>query len=97
MTELTTLETMLTDEEILGAYEDSNDPDQRTHIVNPPKNTHIWQPGMTAQEIVDIARATQQEVVALCGFRFIPKHNPDKYDACEVCIKIAGDLIRERG
>jgi len=37
------------------------------------------------------------EIVALCGFKFIPQHNPDKYDACEACIKIAGDIMKELG
>lgn len=78
-------------------YEDDNDPNRRAHIVNPPLNTHIWRPGMEAQDVVDIARVRQIEIVALCGHRFIPKHNPDKYDACEPCIKIAGDIMREEG
>ena len=39
-------------------YDESKDPDRRTHIINPPANVHIWQEGMTAKEIVDIARAT---------------------------------------
>lgn len=69
----------------------------RAHIVNPPANLHIWEPGMEAQDIVDIARATGQHVVALCGYKFIPKHNPDKFDACDVCMRIAGDIMSELG
>lgn len=78
-------------------YEDTDDPNHRTHIVNPPKNTHIWKPGMSMQDVVDIARATGQELVCLCGYILVPKANPDKYDACETCIRIAGELMAGAG
>lgn len=78
-------------------YETTENPDTKAHIVNPPQNTHIWQPGMTSQDIVNIARLKGYHVVALCGYRFIPRYNPDKHDACEPCIKIAGDLMRAEG
>lgn len=86
------------DTEDLIAYEEP-DPkrEYKAHIVNPPANVHIWEPGMTAQDIVDIARATGQHVVALCGYKFVPKHNPDKLDACEICIEIAGHIMRGMG
>lgn len=83
--------------EELFPYEELDDPEHHTHIINPPSNLHIWKPGMEAQDIVDIARASNQEVVALCGFRFIPKHNPEKFDACSTCIDIAGGIMREEG
>lgn len=79
-------------------YDDSDaNAETRTHIINPPMNLHIWQIGMETQEIVDIARATGQEVVALCGYRWVPKRNPEKYPACDECIRIAGDIMRSRG
>ena len=78
-------------------YEDNNDPNHRTHIVHPPLNLHIWRVGMTSKEIVDTARLTGQEVVCLCGHRFVPKSNPDKYDVCDQCMKIAGELMRRAG
>lgn len=84
-------------EDQITPYEDSNDPNTKAHIVNPPANLHIWQPGMEAQDIVDIARATGQYITALCGYRFVPKYNPDKHDACDPCMKIAGDIMREEG
>lgn len=88
-------EGVITDLEILP-YEEAQDyGEHKTHIINPPANLHIFQEGMEAQDIVDIARATGQEVVALCGFRFIPKRNPDKYDACQLCIDKAGEIMRE--
>lgn len=83
-------------DELVIPYEDSNDSARRTHIVNPPMNYHI-QKGqyLTPQQIVDIARLSGLEVVALCGYRWVPKHNPEKFDICDTCIKIAGQLIRE--
>lgn len=77
----------------LNPYEQSDDPNRRTHIVNPPLNIHIWVEGMTMQEVVDIARFTGQEVVALCGYRWVPKHNPEKFDACKPCFEIAGKIM----
>lgn len=68
-----------------------------THLINPPDNLHLWRPGMPTSQIIDVALARGVAVVALCGFKFLPKHNPDKYPACEACIKIAGDLMREAG
>jgi hypothetical protein len=85
---------MITD---LFPYEETSDPNARTHIINPPKNLHIWTPGMETQELVDIARVTGQEIEALCGYRFVPKHNPEKFDVCEKCMKIAGDLMAGAG
>lgn len=78
-------------------YEESNDPTRRTHIVNPPANLHIWRDPMSAQDIVDIARARGLEVVALCGYTWVPKHNPEKFDACEECFRIAGELMSGAG
>lgn len=79
-------------------YEDTNDGRHHmTHIVNPPSNLHIFTPDMSAQDIVDVARATGQQVVALCGYRWVPKRNPEKYDVCQVCMDLAGVLMREGG
>ena len=76
-------------------YEDEDDgKDHKTHIINPTANTHIWEPGMSSQDVVDIARATGQIITALCGYKFVPKRNPDKYDACQACIRIASEMLR---
>lgn len=80
----------------LEPYTENHDPDHRTHVINPPMNTHIWHEGMSVQEIVNIARVTQQEVIALCGYRWVPRSNPDKHDACTPCFKIAGDIIASK-
>jgi hypothetical protein len=82
---------------LVAPYEESSDPNRRTHIVNPPMNTHIWRPGMETQQVVDIARATGQEITALCGYTWIPKHNPEKFDVCEKCMTIAGDIMEKLG
>ncbi len=74
------------------AYDESDaGPYHRTHIVNPPMNRHVpgWVPDWEAQDVVDAARGLGVEVVALCGLKFIPTRNPDKYDACTQCFKVA--------
>lgn len=81
-------------QDALFPYEELDDPEHKTHIINPPMNRHVGLPGMSAQEIVDTARMTHQEIEALCGFRFVPKHNPDKFDACTACMTVAGALMR---
>jgi hypothetical protein len=80
-------------EEMIPYYDQDDGKDHFTHIINPPNNIHIWEPGMEAQDIVAIARATGQIVVALCGYKFVPKRNPEKYPACDSCIKIAHDIM----
>lgn len=82
----------------LTPYEDVNDgKDHRTHIVNPNRNPHIYQVGMTAQDIVNIARSNGYKVVALCGYTWVPKRNPEKYDVCEECFHIAQEYMAEDG
>lgn len=79
-------------------YEDEDDgKNHLTHIVNPPNNLHLWQPGMSAQDIVDLARALGTNVVALCGHTWVPKRNPEKYPVCQACMDIAGMYMREAG
>jgi len=78
----------------IAPYDDTDDGQKHlAHIINPPNNIHIWQPGMTSKEIVEIARMTGQEVVALCGYRWIPKRNPDKLDVCKTCMDAAHHIL----
>jgi hypothetical protein len=85
-------------QDMLFPYEDTADPTVHTHIVNPPMNKHIDpKQKMTAQEIVSVARITSTEIVALCGYRWVPKYNPDKFDVCEKCMKVAADLMAGAG
>lgn len=81
----------------LFAYEETDDPSVRTHIVNSPNLVPIWEPGMTAEEALDIARLRGLEVTALCGYKWVPKHNPDKFDVCDPCFKIAQELMAGAG
>lgn len=84
-------------ETVVAPYEDIDDGnDHHTHIVNPPSNLHLWTRGMSAQDIVSLARAKGTYVVALCGYEWVPKRNPDKYPACTKCIDMAGALMRGR-
>lgn len=80
----------------LFPYEEDNDPNRKAHVVRPLENQHITegQP-MTGQSVVDIARMTSQHVVALCGYTWVPKYNPDSFDACEACLKIAERIMGE--
>jgi hypothetical protein len=94
---MTTTEFEVVELDEIVPFEEPTDADQKAHVVNPPLNTHIWKPGITSQDMVDLARTYGIELVALCGHRFVPKHNPDKLDACETCMKIAGELMRENG
>jgi len=82
----------------IAPYEDNVDPNHRTHIVNPVMNDHLWKHfEMTSQEIVDLARMTNRHVITLCGHRFYPKGNPEKYDICKRCMEIAAELMRANG
>lgn len=78
-------------------YDDNAPGDGFTHIVNPPMNLHVWEPGMSTQELVDMARSLEIPIKALCGYIWVPKRNPDKYPACPTCMKIAGELMRGAG
>lgn len=82
-------------EELLAPFEDTDDGRSHfRHIVNPPANTHIWQPGMDMQTAVTIARMNGLELTALCGYTWIPKRNPMNHPPCEVCVDKAAELMR---
>lgn len=85
--------------EELIPYDDTDDgKDHLTHIVSPPENRHISNDlSLEAKDLIDLARVTGEEMIALCGFRFVPKRNPEKYDACQDCIRIAGEIMRRLG
>lgn len=84
--------------ELLAPYEDTDDPETKTHIVSPPENKHIDpSPNATAKGIVETARILRLEVVALCGYKWVPSHNPDKFPACQACFKIAEHIMAAGG
>lgn len=72
----------------LAPYEETDDPNARAHFVRGEENPHLWEEGMTGQDIVDLARFSRQKVKALCGFEWIPLHNPDNHDICQPCQRI---------
>jgi hypothetical protein len=84
-------------ESLVNPFEKTDDPKLRTHSINPPANLHIWRPGMSTKDVLFIARSQGLEVVALCGFRFVPVHDPEDYDACEECIRLAGEIMAGMG
>lgn len=93
MTVITHTETDTFQETTVAQQEELAKEDLR-HIINPPNNLHIWKIGMSAQEIVDIARVRRLEIKALCGVWFVPKKNPeDVKKTCDICLEIAGLLI----
>lgn len=95
MTEAGTIEDINL-ESLIAPFEEEGIPkDHRTHIVNPPKNGHIWQEGMSTKEMVYLARMSGIELVALCGYRWIPKYNPENFPVCEECMTIGMDMVRE--
>ncbi len=81
--------------EVMTPYEDLDDgKNHYAHIINPPTNIHLWIKGMTTLEIIEIARMTNQKIVALCGYKWVPKRTPNKYPVCKSCLDIAGQLMR---
>lgn len=86
--------------EMVNPYEETNDPNHRTHIINPAMNLdiqHQFGRMEDPQEIVDIARLFGLEITALCGFKLIPVNNPESYDACEACMKIVSEVWSSEG
>lgn len=72
----------------LVPYEDSEDPNTKSHFIRGEENSDLWQDGMIAQDVVDAARMLGVELVALCGYRWVPKHDPAKHDICNPCMEI---------
>jgi hypothetical protein len=65
-----------------------------THLIIPNDNQHLWMEGMTAKDIVAIARLAGAEVVALCGYKWVPKRNPDRFPICQKCYQAASAIVR---
>lgn len=78
--------------EVKEETKDAPPKDGKAHYVNPPANTHIWREGMTMQEVVEIAKERGLELVALCGYVWIPQHDePYGLPVCERCSEIVAD------
>lgn len=65
---------------------DDLDPEHLAHIVWTPK-------GVSAQAVVDAAKAQGTAVTALCGHRWVPRRNPDRHPVCKACLAVL-DSIR---
>lgn len=94
----------LLDMKPLGYQEPADDRKHYTHIVRPPENHAIFALLITmgvkdpsAQDIVDFARRNRVAVMTLCGYTFVPELDPDKYDACQLCMDAAGMHMRNEG
>lgn len=93
MTELAPLEMVETDIlEQMFPYEDVDDPNKRAHVFRGEENDELWVDGMTGTDLVEKARMLGLEIVALCGHRLIPRHNPADVEACERCLYIWNKL-----
>ena len=71
-----------------------------THIITPFDNQLIWagfnfNPNVTGIDIVAAARAHGLTVTALCDYKFVPVHDPEKYDVCDFCMEIAQQRMME--
>ena len=71
-----------------------------THVVTPADNHNIWagfgfDPKVTGSDIVAAARTYGLTVTALCDYKFVPVHDPEKYDVCDFCMEIAQQRMME--
>lgn len=48
----------------------------------------IWSPGRNAEAVVLEARISGIPVVALCGKRWVPSRDPQRYPLCPTCKEI---------
>lgn len=85
----------ITDERVESEYK------KYTHLISPPENGMIFgvlvqqgNPDPSAKDIVDWARANHVHVLALCGYSFVPDNDPENYDACQICMDVAGMHMR---
>lgn len=78
----------LEQEEIIP-YEDSSDNSNAiSHYVIGEDNRHIYEPPMTIEDVIDIARITGQHLVAICGAVVVPRYDPTTCPMCKACVKI---------
>lgn len=74
------------------------------HIISPPENVAIFaylvQHGNedpSAQDIVAAAKEHGWWVKAICSTTFVPVDDPEAYDACQICMDVAGMHMRNAG
>ena len=96
-TELSTLET-IDIEQALNPFEtdDGSNKDRKAHYVSPGDNVDFqrkYGAVESSQELMNNARFHQGEIVALCGYKWVPKFNPASYPVCGPCAEIAGNRL----
>ncbi len=64
-------------------------PEELTHIVNCPDDKE------SAEAWVTEARVFGLEMEALCGFRWVPTKNPERYPVCPACVDAAGIIVAD--
>ena len=83
--------------------EEEIDKSKKAHFVSPSMNFEIWNfmglPSVGGVEgtrqLVQYAISFRLELVALCGYRWVPTAEPSSQDTCEDCLTIAGSWISE--
>jgi hypothetical protein len=85
-------------EELLNPYDedDGSDKNRKAHYVTPGDNLefqHKYGPVSGPQELVNNARFHRAEIVAVCGYRWVPKLKPEAYPVCSACVEIAANRI----
>lgn len=88
----------MTMEELVPYDKLEKDHNLKVHIATPAENLHIWRPGMSTPDMITVARCLRVEIVAICGHRWIPSHNPEEIkDVCEACTEEAAKRMQEAG
>lgn len=85
-------------EELLNPFkdDDGSDKDRKSHYVSPGDNIEFqakFGPVRDAEELVSTARFHQAEIVAVCGYKFVPKYKPQAYPVCPQCVDVASNRI----
>lgn len=68
-----------------GYVETTEEPGKAAHIVKVPEG---HQHRTTPQALVLEARIFGFPVEALCGYKWVPSQNPEKFPVCEECLLI---------
>lgn len=80
-------------DEMLNPFEedDGSNPNRKAHYVvweDNPEFVARFGP-MSSPELVSTARLHRVEVIALCGYKWVPVLNPKKFDVCARCVDVA--------
>lgn len=63
----------------------------RTHILNCPENKKSTEAWLTE------ARVFGLEVEALCGYKWVPQRDPQRFSVCEACLGVVEMILAEGG